>query len=349
MIDYRSADSRDAMMNSIVIPPMQFESSGDKSSVPTVAPPDGYFVLEVRNEGLPSGYAAKTKILVGKSLPREISVPFKGTYYLPVNGYDPDVTVAVPYEFILDQTVSTTSGIYKSAQDNFSIVPRSGDLYTVDLKWQSEDSIEMRSPSVITTELPRNKTIDLVSDTTDSLVQPTFHPSTDRQSVPPLPPLPSSYVLTQPHIDPPNTFRAESIQQMFKFTVTPESRRVVYYVGKTVFETVVGTYTLKNKTINTPLRFQFDMPSFLRINVPVVLTIQPRQTINIDVLFNEDDVKQKSIEGIKLISTPLRWIVDPLSVSGPVYVELSDNTTPSEVIQNPDVVDAPRLSERDNI
>lgn len=332
------------------LPPIQFDPNVPLV-VPQYAPPEGYFVLIVENRGLPAGYAATTRVqvktysdgLAVTGAGSGFEVPFRGQYELPVLGVSP-VKAGDPqplrYDISTPTGVKTLVGDYEAQQPFYAILPKSGELHRMVVNWFKVDPFIPVAPPATPphppTQLPPPPVIPPTGPKTNTPVtinptqtQPIFYPSTTPRRPTPLPAQPASYKLTAVN-DPAGTFRATSVQQMFSFTPS-DARSIVYNIGVKPDNIQPTIYKIRNNTINAPLKFTFSVPSFLFINVPFVVVIQPQEELSVTVGFNENDARTKSLTYTRLYNELLEWDVEPLNITGPVYVQRGLSSVTSQV------------------
>lgn len=331
------------------LPPLEFDP-GIPIVVPQYAPPEGYFVLIVENEGLPRGYAATTSVNV-RTLANSLgvanggagfNVPFRGQYELPVKGRlavaagNPEEQLR--YDFGYSGRVKTLNGEYEAQGPFYSIFPKSGELHRVKIRWAKVDPFvpppppapppkppvqlppvpppNPQPPFTPPTAPPRTGQVGIVAVQT----QPIFYPSTTPRRPQPLPQLPSSVRLKEPFRDPEGTFRATSVQQMFSFTPEPTGRSIIYSIGVRPDNIRPTVYRIRNNTVNATLQFNFTVPSFLFLDVPIQMLLEPQQETLVTVSFNENDARAKSLTTTRNYAELFDWEVKPVNVTGPVYV-----------------------------
>jgi hypothetical protein len=335
------------------LPPLQFDP-GVPIVVPKYAPPEGYFVLIVENEGLPAGYAATTTVQI-RTLSNSLAVtgggagfnvPFRGQYELPVLGTSPLIlgdAQQLRYDFSATSRVNTLVGEYEAVGPFYSIFPKSGELHRTKIKWVKSDPFipppPPAEPPKPPTQLPPEPTpkptlpiptqpVPPIRGTSQVGIvqvqtQPIFYPSTTPRRPLPLPPAPSSVKLTKPFKDPDNSYRATSVQQMFSFTPEPNSRAIIYSIGVRPDTIRPTTYRIRNNTLNTQLRFTFKVPEFLFLDVPNIMIMNPQQETLVTVSFNENNAREKSLTRTRFYSDTFEWDVEPIEVRGPVYIARS--------------------------
>lgn len=335
-------------------PPLQYDPN-IPIVVPTTAAPSGYFTLIVENIGLPPGYAATTTVKVS-TMQSSLAVtgggsgflvPFSGQYELPVFGTSP-VQLGEPQQLRYDFSavgISTIGGSYEPIGPFGGIFPNSGELYRHSIQWVKSDPFipppppaELPNPPIQLPPAPLpNPTLPIPTQPPPVVLppaapglpprvviqavqtQPIFYPSTTPRRPAPLPPVPSSIKLT-PFQDPEGSYRATSVQQMFSFTPEPDARAIVYSIGVKPDSIRPTVYRIRNNTLNTQLKFTFKVPSFLFIDVPNILLMNPQQEIVMTVAFNENDARDKSLTRTRKYSDVFEWDVVPFEVRGPVYV-----------------------------
>ena len=331
------------------MPPLEFDPN-IPIVVPKYAPPEGYFVLIIENEGLPPGYAATTNVNI-RTLGNNQAVfeggagffvPFRGQYELPVNGRlaiaNANPEEQLRYDIGASSRVKTQFGEYEAQGPFYAVIPKSGELHRQKIKWLKVDPFIPPAPPA---EPPRppvqlppapipnpqpplppatrpagTSQVGIVAVQT----QPIFYPSTTPRRPLPLPPTPPSIRLKEPFRDPDNTFRATSVQQMFSFTPEPSPRSIVYSIGVRPDNIKSTVYRIRNNTVNASLQFTFTVPSFLFLDVPLQLLVEPQQETLVTVSFNENDARGKSLTRTRNYAEFFNWEVKPVNVTGPVYV-----------------------------
>jgi hypothetical protein len=128
----------------------------------------------------------------------------------------------------------------------------------------------------------------------------------------------STVNLTQAFVDPENTFRATSIEQMYSIAFDSTVRNFTYEVGVPFFTTV--NVKFRNNTTSHSLRVKFDVPSFINPIDSVLLAVGSETIVVISL--HEENAQQKSQEAAKQIDSFVRWSVSPEQVFGPVFVKL---------------------------
>lgn len=336
-------------------------------------PPPGYFVLEVLNNGLPSGYAATTYIqsLVASSslskftaingIPRppdfpitlKFDVPFHGTYELPVWQSPP-----LAYYVQVSGNVQTNIGSFKANGPFYSVSAYPGQLVSWTINWVKEtNNFSVPSTIPILTTIP-TRSFGFPSGSGGVLT-----PATESVPINIFTLMPSSYSLI-PYQNPPNTFRATDISQMFNISPDNSTRLFIYNVGISADYTPIF-YTIRNNTVSNVLQFSLSIPSFLNVSVvdfanptqlpsaietrsvnditgfvPGVLNINPSSEIFISVGFNEEDVMQRSQQTLRSYAENLIFDIKPLNVTGPVFVSnnlvpLTSSNEPPLIQENP--------------
>jgi len=311
------------------LPPLEFDTTLP-IVVPQYAPPDGYFILAVENKGLPPGYAANTIVNITANSDAVADggsgfrVPFRGRYELPVRGrtYYGDEIMQLRYDYMGYGTIRTLVGDYEAIGPFTAINPNSGEFHRVVVNWGRVDApIQELPPQVPPVVLPPAPPVVIPPRQIGIIgtqAQPIFYPSTTPQPPAPMPLDPPYYRLTAPLVDPNDTFRAISVNQMYSVSST-EPQLTVYDIGIAP-NVPTKTYRIRNNTTNAVLKFTFTVPPFLKINAPAILNINPQEQVVISVTFNEADAREKSITKTYVFDDVLRWSVLPTNLSGPVYV-----------------------------
>jgi hypothetical protein len=125
--------------------------------------------------------------------------------------------------------------------------------------------------------------------------------------------------LIKPWVDPQNSFRASSVEQMFDYHISTPTLIFDYFVG---VEPVVKTFVMyiRNKTLNTDLNVSVELPDYFSCDTSLKVTVV-KNTISLFVLrLNEPWIKEYT----KTSSLPIRKDIivtaSPVDVVGPVYV-----------------------------
>jgi hypothetical protein len=321
------------------LPPLNFDPTAPFET-PKYAPPQGYFVLLVDNVGLPPGYAATTTVNI-QPISTAVSInnagsgfviPFRGQYELPVLGTTGANarTEQLRYNFSFTGRIKTVYGEYEPLGPFYSIFPQSGELHKQIIQWVKVGvpNINIVAPAPSAQVLPPAPMLPVtgpISKITEPTVptgkqtQPVFYPSTTPPRPAPLPPVSTTYKL-EPLSDPKNTFRANTVQDMFSFTPDTSARKIVYHLGVKPINILPTNFKVRNNTLNTTLQFKFNVPEFLFLNVPLTLKVKPQQEVIISVSFNERDAQSKSLSSTRLYTDTFSWSVMPIDVTGPVLV-----------------------------
>lgn len=131
-----------------------------------------------------------------------------------------------------------------------------------------------------------------------------------------------SVTFLSPWVDPPNTFRATSIAQMYKMTVSEAPFDFTYEVGLAPSDAPVRI-VVENKTVSTDLQFTLKLPSFLSASVNRVFVLDRRATMEFTIALNEPAARNKSRTTQRAYLDNSVIEVLPLLVNGPVYVQNS--------------------------
>lgn len=274
---------------------------------------------------------------------------------LPMGG-----PVQFGYKITTQQTVSTPNGdyTYSSPWEGTSgggqglVNPQPGFLHVVRIRWVRADRVQNvpTTPPVTTTPKPLptppsvppavQQEIRRVQIVQSDGLRPQFLPSTMPQQ-PAAGPLPNPYVrLVRPFQDPANTFRARSVTEMYSFSPNAGGYEWIYEVGRP--PTIAPLqYKFRNNTVNSVLRFQFELPEWAETDSPKLIDMDPQTEMMVTVRFKESDAKMKSTMNSRRFSQQLRWYVTPLDVRGPVYVL---RNLPPLVTVNPSPKQDPQLN-----
>jgi hypothetical protein len=168
-----------------------------------------------------------------------------------------------------------------------------------------------------------------------------------------------SVILTTPWQDPLNTFRAESVSDMYSLCYNAAGLSFDYYVGiPHPFAAI--PFTFFNVTLNTALQIDITPPDYIYLTAPdgqVVsfsnpviavdggnaggITAPPpgvsqfiptivHQTVSLIIpqntgfifsgVFYEPDVKQKSLTNVRTYAQNFNIVITPVHLNGPVYI-----------------------------
>jgi hypothetical protein len=271
------------------------------------------FTLIIENVGLPTGAVATTKVLVFDSSDNvisSISVPFSSRLDLPLskNGS------------ILSYSIKTTSVPLESGEYFSSIAapikPAKNKLIKQTIVWTNGSSIGEVIP--IETILPPKQNHIFTYTTTDP-IKPSIVLSTLPPRIKELPLSPPSYdvIRLQP---PENSFVASSIEEMISFKSDSEDFEFSYEIGSSIFPKSIR-YKIRNNTVTNSIMIKMRYPEFLTIDVNNPIILSPQNDIIITFSMNFDEIQSKSILKEKSFSKNVTWSIEPIDVTGPVYIK----------------------------
>lgn len=128
-----------------------------------------------------------------------------------------------------------------------------------------------------------------------------------------------SIVLTTPYIDPPNTFRATALSQCYSIFPNVSQRTWDYSVGVAITE-LPSSFKVRNNTVSNSIKVVIMYPSFLKYSGTSQVIIAPGAYNEFVFSMNEDDVEQKVMTRNRLFEEYITFIVTPMNVTGPVFV-----------------------------
>lgn len=314
--------------------------------------PQNVINLVTANSGLPYHTFANQEVI-------QLQLPMGGPLQF---GYRIDVTeiLGTPYGDFASNIHAwggTASG------DHILFNPSPGQLHTIRIPWsgisQTARSIQFpiaapptnvpisppvvlptapAIPPIVQEEIDKNTNITTGINNTVA-VQPQFIPSTLPQTSEP-PPFSNPYVHLTPHVDPENTFRASTTDEMYSFSPSVFDYKWVYDVGKAPNITPI-TYKFRNNTVNTTLHFQFDIPSWVIMSTSKVFNMEPQTNHSIIFSFDEENAKTKSILKEKKFNELLQWVVTPQNITGPVFIS---KELPPLITSNPPTIQTPEIT-----
>jgi hypothetical protein len=127
-----------------------------------------------------------------------------------------------------------------------------------------------------------------------------------------------SKVITLPYIDPQNTFRASTVEEMYSVAWSNAPFEIVYEAG--ISPTYAKTLALRNNTISNRLQFQLTVPNWLAISTNTFFILEPNQTVLISIGLNEEASLNLLRSNVKHTTEDFKITVTPLAVNGPVSI-----------------------------
>jgi hypothetical protein len=127
-----------------------------------------------------------------------------------------------------------------------------------------------------------------------------------------------SIQLTRPYNDPPNTFRATSVQQMYD-VATSGLVASSYDIG--IAATWQCVLSIRNKTVTNALQVSVTLPSYLTSNQSTSFVVGADSIFNITLLVNEPTARLLGKSRTKFYQEQLGLHIRPLGITGPVCVK----------------------------
>lgn len=331
---------------------------------------DGNGILRIEHLGLPSGYFPVTIIegAIGTDWGSRINTNnlttdsgrISSTYNavypnqniiqleLPMGGPD-----EIGYHINVSSVVGTPYGSFYGSRPwegtagGGQLVhnPQPGLGHTVKINWLPLDVAAPVIPATIVPPAVLPTPTEIKIDTysiIESILAPSFVPSTLPRSAAQQP-LPNPYVsLIQPITVPENAFKSEYVREMYSYSPTVVNYDWTYEVGRTPSMKPVQ-YKFVNNTINATLRFHFEFPGWISSDTARAIDIMPNQELVVNLQFNESYAKDLSILSDKRVSDILRWFVTPINITGPVYVlrsktPITTHNVPTQQLPESDLI-----------
>lgn len=151
-----------------------------------------------------------------------------------------------------------------------------------------------------------------------------------------------SVTLTVPYQDPPNTFRAMTVSDMFDLAIitnvagtgsivgtvassgsnVSHSFDMVYEVG--IPASIAPRYvSISNLCIQNDLQVLMNMPQYIVTEAPPTFSVAAASVFNFTASFSEDAAKNMSLTSTGDFTTPISMTIYPLNVTGPVFVGIA--------------------------
>lgn len=130
--------------------------------------------------------------------------------------------------------------------------------------------------------------------------------------------MPPTTTLITPWIDPANTFRAITSDQVFDVFISSPTLSFQHNVGEDISIIPFKIY-LRNKSLSSDLSVTVQIPEFLTVNVNTFQV--PRNSISqTDIVAKADFIIDRSRVLITPISSEIKITARPINFSGPVFV-----------------------------
>lgn len=129
-------------------------------------------------------------------------------------------------------------------------------------------------------------------------------------------------VETVPTLPPSGTRLATSAQDMVSFEPSLRSYTVNYRVGYQPESPILGKHFITNRSVNTNIRVDFVIPSFLKVYPQPSFILHPDIRYEIAVMINEEDIREKSMTSIREYNGSIQCTVTPINVTQPIYIRI---------------------------
>jgi hypothetical protein len=141
------------------------------------------------------------------------------------------------------------------------------------------------------------------------------------EPTPPTPQVVNPTISYTPYVDPPDTFRAISVLQMYEWWPNTFGADWLFHVG-VPHANATQKFWFRNQTVNTRLMVSFNVPSYMkllgitnnRMEVPSLTTVE------IEVAFDELNARDLSKTSTRNYANSLVIDVFPMNLTGPVFV-----------------------------
>jgi hypothetical protein len=126
-------------------------------------------------------------------------------------------------------------------------------------------------------------------------------------------------ILVEPWQDPPNTFRAQTVKEMYSIAAKPTDFNILYEVGRA--PTIAPhLFAFRNNTESNDLQLDLELPPYWTCDQELPMTILRNTTATFNLLFSEPFAKLKSATNSHVYPDEIVLTITPLLVNGPVYV-----------------------------
>lgn len=132
--------------------------------------------------------------------------------------------------------------------------------------------------------------------------------------------IPPILILVSPWQDPPNTFRATSIRDMYSIVAFPNMFDITYEVGVPPTAIVPRIFTFRNNTQSNELELNLTLPPWWVCDTDMPTTILRNTTIIFSLNFVEGPAISNSKTNVKTYPDEIIFNIAPVQVNGPVYV-----------------------------
>ena|SRR5665213_2397653 len=126
--------------------------------------------------------------------------------------------------------------------------------------------------------------------------------------------------LLNPWEDPPNTFRARTIHDMYSIAADPDTFDITYRVGIAPTDIVPRLFAYRNNTQSNELELTVLLPSFWACDTQMPITVLRNTTIFFTLNFVESYAKTSSQTNVTVYPAEIMFRTIPVQVNGPVYV-----------------------------
>lgn len=128
-----------------------------------------------------------------------------------------------------------------------------------------------------------------------------------------------SIQLIQPWVDPANSIRGVSVDQMYDVHFTISSFMFSHDIGANITIPNFRLY-VRNKTLNAELVVNVSLPIYLQTVSQLGFTVGKNATVAIDIVPNSEFIVEKSKVDVSKIFSEIGITVDPINYFGPVYI-----------------------------
>lgn len=131
-------------------------------------------------------------------------------------------------------------------------------------------------------------------------------------------------VLTSPFVDPPFSTRASTVRDMYSVILNAPTVDFTYDIGKPVIFSAV-TCSFRNNTMNTVLEVDISSPSFITVSVNSPVLVDKGSTIQFYFSLNQSGCESLISTALKNFQESISISVNPLNVTGPVFVRTTNS------------------------